>query len=114
MRGENSVRKYLVELGHIPPPDPEAPGAFVMADPEHIRKLVVGTGFAEPEIEEVSFRWRFANQDAYWRFLTETAASVSPVLRTLPLEAQDTVREQCTKRRGRSTPTRDTTSRPCA
>ena len=84
----------LVELGHIPPPDPEAPGAFVMADPGRIQKLVVGAGFAEPEIEEISFRWRFANQDAYWRYLMETAASVSPVLRALSPEALNTVRER--------------------
>jgi SAM-dependent methyltransferase len=84
----------LVELGHIPPPDPEAPGAFVMADPGRIQKLVVGAGFAEPEIEEVPFRWRFANQDAYWRFLMETAASFSPVLRALSTEAQEMVRER--------------------
>src|SRR5215218_9603622 len=84
----------LVELGHIPPPDPEAPSAFVMADPGRIRELVVGAGFAEPEIEEVPFRWPFAGQDAYWRYLTETAASASPVLRSLPPEEQETVREQ--------------------
>jgi SAM-dependent methyltransferase len=84
----------LVELGHTPPPDPQEPGAFVMADPERIRRLVVGAGFAEPEVEEVPFRWTFANQDAYWHFLTETAASVSRVLRNLSPEAQDTVRER--------------------
>jgi len=84
----------LVELGYIPPPDPEAPGAFAMADPGRIRELVVGAGFAEPEIEEVPFRRRFANQDAYWRFLVETAASMSPVLRSLSPEAQDTVRKR--------------------
>ena len=86
--------KVLVELGHIPPPDPEAPGAFVMADPGRIRKLVMGAGFAEPEIEEVSFRRPFADQDAYLRFLTETSASVSPVLRALSAQALATVREQ--------------------
>jgi SAM-dependent methyltransferase len=86
--------KVLVELGHIPPPDPEAPGAFVMAEPGRIRKLVMGAGFAEPEIEEVSFRRPFADQDAYLRFLTETSASVSPVLRALPAQALATVREQ--------------------
>ncbi len=84
----------LVELGHIPPPDPEAPGAFAMADPRRIRELVVGAGFAEPEIEEVSFRLPFANRDAYWRYLTETSASSSPVLRSLPPEEQAKVREQ--------------------
>ncbi len=84
----------MVELGHYPPPDPEEPGAFVMADLERIRKLVVGAGFAEPEIEEVSFRWRFANRDAYWRFLAEAAGSFSSVVRALSPEAQETVRER--------------------
>jgi SAM-dependent methyltransferase len=84
----------LVGLGHIPPPDPEAPGAFVMADPGRIRELVVGAGFAEPEIEEVSFRLPFADQDAYWRYLVETSASASPVLRSLSPEEQNTVRER--------------------
>jgi SAM-dependent methyltransferase len=86
--------RILVELGHIAPPDPEAPGPFFMADTARIRELVVEAGFAEPEIEEVHFRSRFANQDAYWRFLIETSASVSPVLRSLPPEAQGTVRER--------------------
>jgi SAM-dependent methyltransferase len=84
----------LVELGHTPPPDPEEPGAFFMADPGRIRKIVVGAGFDEPEIEEVSFPWRFVNQDAYWRYLTETAASASRVLRALSPEPQNTVRER--------------------
>ena len=84
----------LVELGHIAPPDPEAPSAFAMADPGRIRELVVGVGFAEPAIEEVSFRLPFADRDAYWRYLTETSASSSPVLRSLPPEEQDKVREQ--------------------
>src|ERR671915_1509274 len=51
----------LVELGHIPPPDPEAPGPFSMADTARIQELIVAAGFAEPEIEEVSFHWRFGS-----------------------------------------------------
>jgi SAM-dependent methyltransferase len=84
----------LVEFGHTPPPNPQEPSAFFLADPERIRKFVVGAGFAEVEIEEVPFRWRFATQDSYWRYLTETAASASRVLRSLSPEAQDTVRER--------------------
>jgi SAM-dependent methyltransferase len=86
--------RVLVELGHVPPPDPQDPGAFVMADPKRIQGLVVGAGFSEPEIEEVPFRWRFADQDAYWRFLADTAGSFSRVLRDLSPEAQNTVRER--------------------
>jgi hypothetical protein len=65
-----------------------------MADAGRIRELVVGAGFAEPEIEEVTFRWPFADRDAYWHYVTETAASASPVLRALSYEVQNTVREQ--------------------
>ena len=84
----------LVEFGHTAPPDPQEPSAFFLADPERIRKLVEGAGFAEPEIEEVSFRWRFASRDTYWRYLTETAASASRILRSLSPEAQNTVRKR--------------------
>jgi ubiquinone/menaquinone biosynthesis C-methylase UbiE len=88
------VSRVLVTQGQITPPDPEAPGIFAMADPRRIRGLVVGADFAEPEIEEVSYRWTFADHDDYWRFLTETAGAISPVLRALPRETQAMVREQ--------------------
>ena len=88
------VGTVLVELGHIPPPNPEAPGAFAMADPRRTRELVVRAGFAEPEIEEVSFQFAFVDQEAFWRYLTETSASASPVLRSLPTTAQEAIREQ--------------------
>ena len=88
------VGRILVDLGHTPPPDPEAPGAFAMADPGHIRELVVGADFTEPEIEEVPFRLPFADRDAYWHYLTDTSASSSPILRSLPPEEQAKVREQ--------------------
>jgi hypothetical protein len=84
-----------VELGHIPPPDPEAPGPFFMADTARIRELVVGAGFAEPAIEEVSFRRQFIHpRTPTGAFLIETSATTSPVLRSLPPEAQNTVRER--------------------
>src|SRR5829696_6719751 len=88
------VGRVLELQGHIPPPEPEAPGAFVMADPGRTRELVVRAGFAEPEIEEVPFRFSFVDQEAYWRYLNETSASASPVLRSLPTTAQEAIREQ--------------------
>jgi hypothetical protein len=33
---------------------------------------------AEPDLEEVSFNWAFADQDAYWRFLTARWPEPSP------------------------------------
>jgi SAM-dependent methyltransferase len=88
------VGRVLESQGHIPPPEPGAPSAFAMADPVRIRELVVGAGFADPGVEEVSFRLSFADQEAYWRYLTQTSASAAPVLRSLPTAAQEAVREQ--------------------
>ncbi len=88
------VGGVLESQGHIPPPDPEAPSAFAMADPGRIRELVVGAGFDVPEIEEVAFRWLFADRDAYWRYVTDTSASSSSILRSLSPEEQAKVREQ--------------------
>lgn len=88
------VGKVLESQGHIPPPEPGAPGPFAMADPGRIRELLIGAGFVEPEVEEISFRWSFADQEAYWRYLTETSASAAPVLRSLPTAAQEEVRKQ--------------------
>jgi ubiquinone/menaquinone biosynthesis C-methylase UbiE len=88
------VGRVLVTQGHIPPPDPEAPSIFAMADPGRIRGLVVGAGFAEPEIEEFSFSWTFADYDDYWRFLTEVAGAIASVLQSLPPEVQAQAREQ--------------------
>jgi SAM-dependent methyltransferase len=88
------VGRVLVAQGHIPPPDPEAPGIFAMSDPRRIRVLLVGAGFTGPEIEEVSFRWTFADRDDYWRFLTEAAGAISPVLQALPPAVQAQVRGQ--------------------
>jgi ubiquinone/menaquinone biosynthesis C-methylase UbiE len=84
----------LVGQGYMPPPEPEAPSILALADPRRIRELVTGAGFAEPEIEEVSFRWSFADQDAYWRFLTEVAGAIASVLQTLTPEVQAQVRKQ--------------------
>jgi ubiquinone/menaquinone biosynthesis C-methylase UbiE len=88
------VGRVLESQGHIPPPEPGAPGAFAMADPGRIRELLIGAGFAEPEVEEISFRWSFADQEAYWRYLTETSASAAPVLRSLPTAAQEEIGKQ--------------------
>lgn len=77
LASELGVGRSLVAQGHVPPPSPEAPGIFAMADPARIRRLVTAEGFEEPEIEEKAFRWHFVDQDAYWRFLTDIAGGRS-------------------------------------
>ncbi len=86
--------RILDSRGHMAPPDPTAPGIFALADPERLRALVMGAGFAAPQLEEVPSHKRFASFDAYWDYLTELAGAISPILRTLPQEEQHAVQEQ--------------------
>jgi SAM-dependent methyltransferase len=88
------IGRILVARGHMAPPDPSAPGIFALADPNRVQALVTGAGFAAPQIEEVPMQWRFADPEAYWRFLTEMAGAISPVLRSLRPEEQGAVGAQ--------------------
>jgi ubiquinone/menaquinone biosynthesis C-methylase UbiE len=45
--------RALVELGHVEPPDPSAPGMFVLADAEKLRGLLEDAGFTEVVVEGV-------------------------------------------------------------
>ncbi len=57
--------RALVELGHVPPPDPEAPGMFALADVDRLRNLLEEAGFVDPEVEPVALSRRAANLDAF-------------------------------------------------
>jgi SAM-dependent methyltransferase len=76
----------LVQLGHMPPPEPGTPGMFALADPERIASLVRGAGFGEPELEEIAFSFRYADFDDAWDALTRLAG---PPARALAALADD-------------------------
>jgi ubiquinone/menaquinone biosynthesis C-methylase UbiE len=86
------ITRILVTQGFMAPPDPTAPGIFALATPDRVRALVSGAGFGPPQIEDVPTHRRFADFEAYWRYLTELAGAVSPVLRGLPPQEQAAVR----------------------
>jgi SAM-dependent methyltransferase len=72
----------LVQRGHMPPPEPGAPGIFAMGERERIVDLVTGAGFDEPEIEELAFEWRYAADDL-WDTLTRLAGPLARVINGL-------------------------------
>src|SRR5919106_5947860 len=61
----------LVQRGYMPPPEPGMPGLFAMGEPGRIRELVTGAGFAEPELEELAFEYRYADFDDLWGALLQ-------------------------------------------
>ena len=45
--------RALIDLGHMQPPDPSAPGMFVLADPERLRELLEGAGLVDVIVDAV-------------------------------------------------------------
>jgi ubiquinone/menaquinone biosynthesis C-methylase UbiE len=88
----------LVERGHLPPPEPEAPGIFALADPERVRELVTGAGFAEPEIEQVEIAWPYADADEHWGFTRKLAGPLADAIDRLDEDERESVRAEVRSR----------------
>ena len=54
----------MLEHYGTPPPDPEAPGMFALANPERTRSLVEGAGLEVERLEEVELTWTFDDFEA--------------------------------------------------
>jgi SAM-dependent methyltransferase len=83
----------LVQRGHMPPPEPGAPGIFALGDPDRIRALVTGAGFGEPELEEVTFDFRYPDFDDAWDALVRLAGPLARVVNALPDDERQATRD---------------------
>ena len=83
----------LVQRGHMPPPQPGAPGIFALGEPPRIRELVTGAGFGEPELEEIAFEFRYADSDDYWDALVRLAGPLAKAVNSLPDDERQATRE---------------------
>jgi SAM-dependent methyltransferase len=88
----------LVELGHMPPPEPGAPGIFAMGDPSRIRELVTGAGFDDPDIEEVPVHWEYESADQHWDKTLALAAPIAEAYSSLDDAAQEQVAAEVKRR----------------
>lgn len=82
----------LVERGHLPPPEPEAPGVFSMASEERTRALLDGAGFSSVRTEEVPLRFAFRALDDYEQWVTDVAGPFAMVVRGLPNDEREVLR----------------------
>ena len=83
----------LVQRGHVPAPQPGAPGIFALADPDAIRELVSGAGFPAPELEQIGFDFRYADSDDFWDVLIRLAGPLAAVIEALPEAERQATRE---------------------
>jgi SAM-dependent methyltransferase len=89
--------RFLVERGHMPPPEPGAPGVFAMASEERTRGLLERAGFTRVRIAEVPMSWSFRDLDEYERWVTEVAGAFALVVRGLPEDERAALRSKLEK-----------------
>lgn len=81
----------LVQRGHLPAPEPGAPGIFAMGDADRTLGLVRAAGFDEPKLEEIAFAFRYADVEDFWDALIRLAGPLARAISALPEgERQDT------------------------
>jgi len=88
----------LVERGHIPPPEPGAPGIFALGDTDKIRESVTGAGFADPEIETVEMTWPHEDLDSHWDFTLKGAAPLAGAIALLDEDEREPIRADVASR----------------
>lgn len=86
--------RMLVERGHVPPPEPGAPGIFSMASEERTRKLLEEAGFARVRMVDVPLRFTYRDVDDYIRRARDMAGVFSKVFREVPEEEREAIEAQ--------------------
>jgi ubiquinone/menaquinone biosynthesis C-methylase UbiE len=82
----------LIERGHMPPPDPGAPGVFSMASEERTRGLLEGAGFTSVRTEEVPVRFGFRDLDDYEQWVIDVGGPFAMLVRGLPEDERAVLR----------------------
>jgi SAM-dependent methyltransferase len=87
----------LIQQGHMPAPEPGAPGPFSMGDQERLRELLEGTGFAPVHIEEVSVCFRFRSTNEFVSWASDTAGPFAKVILALSDGERDVLEAELRK-----------------
>ncbi len=82
----------LVQRGHLPPPQPGAPGVFSLGDPERVRALATGAGFSTLIIEHVDFAFHYADDEDAWNAIVDLNGPLAVIIHRLPTDERDATR----------------------
>lgn len=83
----------LVQMGHMPPPQPGVPGIFALADPERVRELARGAGFDQVDVEEIRFEFSYPDFDDVWDSLVRLAGPLARAIEGLDEAGRQQVRD---------------------
>ena len=82
----------LIERGHMPPPEPGAPGVFSMASEERTRALLDGAGFRSVRTAEVPVQFGFRSLEDYEQWISDVGGPFAVLVRGLPEEEREVLR----------------------
>ncbi len=88
------VGRMLLERGHVPPPEPGAPGMFTMARDERIRELLEGADFGVTRIEEIPVLFVYESLDEYIVRARDTGGVFARVWRDVPAAEREDMESQ--------------------
>ena len=83
----------LVQRGHLPAPQPGAPGPFALSDAERTRHLLTTAGFIEVDLEIVDFEFRYADADDAWNAILDLNGPMAVVIDSVPTDERDLTRQ---------------------
>lgn len=86
--------RALVELGHVAPPDPDAPGMFALADAERLRRLLEDAGFLDVAVESVELSRSHPSVAAYLEETRDLSDPFAQVWQDLSDRHRDEVRDR--------------------
>lgn len=81
----------LVEFGHTSPPDPDAPGMFILSAPGRLQELLESAGFVDVVVDSVPTPRSFDSVEAYVSETREISSMFGEIFEPLPAAEREAV-----------------------
>jgi SAM-dependent methyltransferase len=69
---------------NAPPPEPGTPGPFALGEPDAVRELLDGAGFAAVEVTSLTGTQQYESPEAWWQEIREVSGPLAALLTSLP------------------------------
>ncbi len=89
-----SIASVVAQFVPAPPPDPAAPGAFRLAPPGELERVLRSAGFSDISIEPRPMRLTYDSLEDYWRIQTDLAAPLRAALASMTPDRVEALKTQ--------------------
>ena len=83
--------RALVELGHMAPPDPDAPGMFILSAPGRLQELLESGGFVDVVVDAVQTPRSFAGVEQYVSETHDVSSFFGETFDSLPADRREEI-----------------------